>query len=457
LGWVNKTTKPVTTCHTTGIQQKTNFTKHGATSYAHPVTRVKFDQQLTGARSCVRRGTSMTDGDRVTLARLPPLGEVERDWRELETRSDRSFFTSWSWIGAWLSALPSNIRPELLRVESQGRTVALGVLVRRFERRHGVFSSRALSLNSTGDPTLDEITIEYNGLVCERGFEQEVAQACVEFLLSRDDWDEWFLDGLQGSGLSSRVPAREVRWVLSRQAKCYYVDLEALRRSGGEYLALLGSNTRHNIRRSIREYEKLGPLVLENAATPEQASGFLSGLTQLHQAYWQAKGLPGSFANPFFVEFHQRLMRSLSSDGSIQLLHLRAGDQSVGYLYNFVDRGRVYNYQSGFNYTLCPNSHGHPGLVTHAYAVELNRTLGHRLYEFMAGDGQHKQALGVGSTDMVWLVARRLRLSFLLEDCLRWVRARTIRTLSEMRKNRGAAAGAVAQPKNDPAAAQGSP
>ena len=392
----------------------------------------------------------------VTLEGLPPLGDLERDWRDLESRSDRSFFMSWSWIGAWLGALPSQIRPELLRVESQGRIVALGVLVRRLLRRHGVFLSRALFLNSTGDPYLDEITIEYNGLLAERGFEQEAAQACVEFLLSRGDWDEWFLDGVQDPGLSNRVPARDMRWVLSRQAKCCYVDLERLRGSGNEYLGLLGSNTRHNIRRSVREYEKFGPLVLENATTPEQASAFLAGLQQLHQAHWQSKGLPGSFANPFFVEFHQRLVRLLLADGSIQLLRLRAGNASVGYLYNFVDRGRVYSYQSGFNYKLCPKTHGRPGLVAHAYAVEFNRKLGHLLYEFMAGDGQHKQALGLGSTDMVWLVARRPRLRFLLEDCLRWVRARTLRTISELRKNRSAAAGAVVQPKDGSAAEEGS-
>jgi hypothetical protein len=202
-----------------------------------------------------------------------------------------------------------------LRVTSEGRTVALGVLVRRLLRRHGVLLSRALFLNSTGDPDLDEITIEYNGLLCERGFEQEAARGCIEFLLSRDDWDEWFLDGVQDPGLSDRVPVSGVRWMVRRQSKCHHVDLEALRGSGGEYLGLLGSNTRHNIRRSVREYEKLGPLVLERADTAEQASAFLSGLRQLHQAYWQAKGLSGSFANPFFVEFHAHLVRALFAEG----------------------------------------------------------------------------------------------------------------------------------------------
>jgi CelD/BcsL family acetyltransferase involved in cellulose biosynthesis len=360
----------------------------------------------------------------VTIELLPPFLEVEREWRELESRSDRSFFISWSWIGTWLAALPPHVRPELLRVQSQGRTIALGVLVRRLLRRHGVFLSRALFLNCTGDPHLDTLTIEYNGLLCERGFEQEAARTCVEFLLSRDDWDEWFLDGLPDPGLFDRAPGHGARWVSRRNNRCHYVDLEALRRSGGEYLGLLGSTTRHNIRRSNREYETLGPLVLESATTPEQACAFLSGLGQLHQAYWQSKGMPGSFANPFFVEFHLRLVRSLFADGSIQLLVLRAGNQIVGYLYNFVDRGRVYNYQSGFNYDLCAKPSGRPGLVAHAHAVEFNRAQGHLRYEFMAGDSQYKQALGLDSTEMVWLVAQRTRLRFLLEDGLRRIRAR---------------------------------
>jgi CelD/BcsL family acetyltransferase involved in cellulose biosynthesis len=222
--------------------------------------------------------------------------------------------------------------------------------------------------------------------------------------------------------------------MVRRQSKCHHVDLEALRGSGGEYLGLLGSNTRHNIRRSVREYEKLGPLVLESADTAEQASAFLSGLRQLHQAYWQAKGLSGSFANPFFVEFHAHLVRALFAEGSIQLLRLRAGNDIIGYLYNFVDRGRVYNYQSGFDYALCPKPYGRPGLVAHAQAVELNRRLGHLFYEFMAGDSQYKQALGVSSTDMVWLVAQRTRLRFWLEDCLRRARAQTIRTITKLRR-----------------------
>jgi len=114
----------------------------------------------------------------------------------------------------------------------------------------------------------------------------------------------------------------------------------------------------------------------------------------LHQAYWQQKGLPGSFANPFFNEFHAELIRSHFAEGSIQLLRMSAGKAVLGYLYNFVDQGRVYNYQSGYDYELCQKQYSRPGFVTHVYAVELNRTAGHHIYDFMAGDSEYKQLLG---------------------------------------------------------------
>ncbi len=376
---------------------------------------------------------------RVTLLKLPNLTELERDWSDLESRSNRSFFVSWAWIGAWLRALPSNIHPELLRVELEGRTAALGILVRKSVKRSLVLSSRALFLNSTGNPNLDEITMEYNGLLCESGLELEAVQRCVEYLTSQGDWDEWFVDGLHGVDLTQNATVPGVRWVTRRQTKCHYVDLESLRRSGGHYLDLLGANTRHNIRRSIREYEKIGPLVLESASTQEQATTFLGGLKPLHQEYWQAKGLPGSFAYSFFDDFHTSLVRTLFDEGLIQLIQLRAGDDTIGYLYNFVDRGRVYNYQSGYDYSLCPGTQGRPGLIAHAYAVEFNCAQGQTRYEFMAGDTRYKQDLGVGYSDMFWLVAQRSRLKFLVEDRLRSAWIRTNGLVSDLRKQKRAA------------------
>jgi CelD/BcsL family acetyltransferase involved in cellulose biosynthesis len=104
--------------------------------------------------------------------------------------------------------------------------------------------------------------------------------------------------------------------------------------------------------------------------------------------------------------------------GEIQLLRLRAGGQrEVGYLYNFVRRGVVHAYQSGFRYN--PDPRLKPGLVSHALAIEHNLATGARLYEFMAGASRYKASLGTLSGEMAWLVLQRDRLALRAEAALR--------------------------------------
>src|SRR6185295_8626016 len=122
---------------------------------------------------------------------------------------------------------------------------------------------------------------------------------------------------------------------------------------GGDYLESLGKNTRYNIRRSLKEYRRLGEPTLEEAGSVTQALEYLEHLSALHQSYWRGKGLPGSFANGFFDTFHSRLVETRFDEGVIQLLRVSVGDVVIGYLYNFVYRGRVYNYQTGLNYGAC--------------------------------------------------------------------------------------------------------
>ncbi len=59
---------------------------------------------------------------------LPPLAELEREWRALEAVARPSFFISWAWIGSLLDAIPAASRPMLLRGHAQGETVALALV-----------------------------------------------------------------------------------------------------------------------------------------------------------------------------------------------------------------------------------------------------------------------------------------------------------------------------------------
>ena len=298
---------------------------------------------------------------RASLEPVPPLAVLAHEWLGLESRAQSSFFTAWPWIGHWLARLPASVATELLRVRAQGRTVGLAIVCRRDQVRRALpGKSRALYVNCTGDPALDELTIEYNGLLAETGREAEVLQAAIVALAQDASWDELFLDGWEHAaqlGDPLRVEPG-MRWVERSRRVCHYVDLAALPNRGRDYLAAPPRKARYKLRRAWREAEALGGPALDIAANPAQASAFLDELARLHQATWVGRGQAGAFANPFFRAFHTALVASGSEH--VQLARLRVGDRPVGYLYNFIHRGRAYNYQSGFDLGSRPAPAGDP-------------------------------------------------------------------------------------------------
>ncbi len=363
----------------------------------------------------------------VTLSTLPTRAELGRLWRDLEQRGESSFFQSWHWIGTWLDCLPDGIDTRLLRVERGGTLAGLAILVRRVLRRHRLLSSRGFFLNCTGNQALDEITIEHNGFLADRGAELDVTQACVDYLLSAQlDWDELFLDGMRCPEFVDILTLDRARVRARSRRHCHYVDLAQLHERGQVYLSVLGKSTRYKIRRSLREFEKRGPVRLTEACSVVEALWFLERLRHFHQRYWRQKGMPGSFANEFFATFHSALVERAFTNGAIQLLRVMVGDEEIGYLYNFAYRGRVYHYQSGFNYALIGAQYS-PGLLCHALAVEHNMTKGHAIYDFMAGDREYKRNLATGSEVLAWQVVQRSRLRFRTEDVLRALRDRFTR------------------------------
>ena len=365
------------------------------------------------------------DGLAVTLEPVDVPEALAGRWLDLERRSDGSFFQSWGWIGCWLRHLPSGLTPRLLTVSSGSEVVGLGVLVARRETRHGLLRVRGLHLNETGDRRIDPISIEYNGVLADRSFgNASVIRRSLTWLAANEDgWDELNLGGLNAetaeiwekaavdNGLGIRVQAKR---------RCDCIDFEAIRRSEVEYLGALSRNARHQVRRAMRLYEAAGPLRLQAAQTVEDALDMLGELKMLHQAYWTRRGHAGSFARGFFESFHHDLISKRFDAGEIQLLRISAGEKLIGCLYNFVKDGRVYAYQSGFDYDA--DRRLKPGLVSHCLAVRHNLAQGALIYDFMAGDSRYKRSLGTDSHALYWLVVQRPAVHLRFENALRAIK-----------------------------------
>jgi CelD/BcsL family acetyltransferase involved in cellulose biosynthesis len=333
----------------------------------------------------------------VGLAPLPPREELQAWWRELEARADTTFYTSWSWIGSWLSILPAELQPHMLLARQGERIVGMGLVVKGKARLLRSFSVNCWRLHETGVEEFDEMTIEYNDFLADRTQAQRIKRAMLHHLLYQtgikrlevSKADHRFGD-VAGAALGGSLKDVLIRSVASTS---YVVDLDRVRQSNAEYLCLLSANTRSHIRRSITAYKGLGPLRIEAASSTAQARAFLTTLKTLHGRTWSQRGVQSSLCtSPTVQRFHDALIEDAFERGEVQMLRVTAGDTDLGYLYNFVHRGRVVFYQSGFNYGVL-DKHDRPGLVCHNLAVEHNVQLGHSLYDFAAGDYRYKASL----------------------------------------------------------------
>lgn len=343
----------------------------------------------------------------VEITALPPRDRLASIWQNLETRADRSFFLSWSWIGTWLDAIDR--RPELLIARQSGEVVGLGLVTMRTKKRHRVLPVRTLYLNQTGDDDQDVITIEYNDILADRRVRSRVRQACLGFLIEHGECfgqeaGEIVFGGLDG-GLRTDIEALG-RPVHERAAVgSARIDLKALRLSDKTFLDRLKASTRRRIRRSIALYEARGRLTLRAAESVDEALRFFERCGAFHQARWTARGRPGAFAYPFYVAFHRNLIRTALSRGQVELIEISVEEEPIGYLYNFVDRGQVYYYLSGFRFET--DNRLKPGLVSHVLCIERHLENGMDVYDFMGGDQRYKLELGESGPSIVTLAVQR--------------------------------------------------
>ena len=330
------------------------------------------------------------------------LGDL---WSALEGRATASPFQSWPWVATWLTHLPEGLDLRLLRIEDDTRLVGLGVIVVRRRPLLGRFARRRLYLNETGDPRIDPLALEYNGLLIEdSAWEAAIAAMLTALPLGR--LDEMHLGGLvekTATLYQDQATALGFGCKVKKESPCAWVDLARVRQDGGRYLDRLSRNTRQRLAQALRTLETLGPMSLRVAEDRKDALKIFHDLKQLHQASWKARGKTGAFANSYFEAFHRDLIDRLYPEDGVQLVRLCLAERTLGCLYNLVKDGQVYAYQSGFDYTYADIK---PGYLSHTLAIEENLRRGAEGYHFMAGEAQYKRSLATANETMRWLVLR---------------------------------------------------
>ena len=287
--------------------------------------------------------------------------------------------------------------------------------------RKNIFKSKGLFLNTTGNLTYDELCIEYNSIPCATSHKFSLKDLLAYLPC---DWEEFIMpaldaDSFPGNCLNETIHPYKI--IIEREEPSQYVDLELVRKKNADYLSLLSSNTRSQIKRTYRELEHNGPVAVRAAVNIDDAMDIFEEMIKLHQKTWQEKGKAGAFASSYFYNFHKELIQKRFKYGETQLLKIASGNLTIGCLYNFVFNGKVYFYQSGINYELDKNIK--PGIICHVEAIKHNLELGNSIYDFLGGSERYKSSLATNKRNLIWAKVQKPKTKFWVENKIRAIKS----------------------------------
>ncbi len=323
---------------------------------------------------------------------------IPRWWPALfDAAANASPFLSPAFVETWIEVFSGPFSGRWISWYDGDTCVAGTVLLSRRSKR-GPVPVRLLVIGTGAEDGVNSPWIEYNDVLCRTGYEDQVADSLAGVLAAME-WDRLYLPGFAAGSVLQRVfKGRLPGFRESSPKPSLFLPLAG---GGAEsYERALSKNTKGQLRRSLKLYAERGAVKLTAAATQDESVAFLEGLAEHHRALWRRRGGGGGFRTDDIMRFHRGLVARGQEASYVDLVRATAGGAAIGYLYNYVYQGKVYFYQSGFEYEADPKIK--PGLCTHALAIEHYGALGLSEYDFLAGDARYKRSLARGERTLYW-------------------------------------------------------
>ena len=160
------------------------------------------------------------------------------------------------------------------------------------------------------------------------------------------------------------------------------------------YLAGLGGKYRGTARRIRRNLEACVTPQHEVVDHPSQAEAAFEEFLAMHQARWQADGMPGHFGEfPGAAAFHRDMVRTMARQCRLWMTRLRVDGQTIACEYNYVLHGVLYGHLTARR-TGEPWEHLNVGRVSLLYLFEACMQRGIRRIEMGTGSYPYKRELG---------------------------------------------------------------
>ncbi|MBX3451415.1 MAG: GNAT family N-acetyltransferase [Planctomycetaceae bacterium] len=342
------------------------------------------------------------------------LGHDRRDealalWRNVEARQTSVALTcSFNWTAAWLEAYGEMIPHEFVVAEVLDQPVGIALVTEGVGQTEGPLPIRTRHLGTAGEPEASSVVVEYNDILVEPQHRDWFLREIIGVMQSSGEVDAIRLDGFPAGIIDiANGKGWHTRPVVSR-----YYDLVG----SDEPWALLSPNMRRSIRRKLRGLE---PCELVWSTSREEALASFNHLVELHQARWTKDGEPGCYSDPRFFAFHRNVAERLAPAGQAVFACLKHKGEVLAAAELLIDRGRLLQYQKGWN---PEHEKLSPGLVLDCLCLEEARLRGYRHFDFLGGISDYKTRLSSHENSLEWREYRLPTWKWMLLDNARRAR-----------------------------------
>jgi CelD/BcsL family acetyltransferase involved in cellulose biosynthesis len=316
---------------------------------------------------------------------------IRDEWDRFAERIGGDVFATFDWCAVWWRHFSSG---RTLRIYTARRDRELVAVIPVFREaiRWGPVCIHVVRVVGT-DHAGTRCCALFDPAICD-----ELATALFEALNRDGVWDVFHIGDLPGYFMH----AREFAAALQRAAKCHRVYL----RDGycphavfevpddfESFLSRLSGNERKNIRKTERRLTESVALRTFCVSREDLPFAF-EELCRWHRDHWQARGELGFIDKwPGAHAFHADIAAAQADAGRLRLLRLRAGEQTIGYIYAQRFGGRLHLFQS----VRAPDVHWDrfsPGRLLHCAAMRT--AIDERLSQVdaMSGFYEYKRRLG---------------------------------------------------------------
>jgi CelD/BcsL family acetyltransferase involved in cellulose biosynthesis len=329
---------------------------------------------------------------------------IKDDWDQLLDESDqRAYFIRWAWNFAWWNTFkPADSRLFIIACrDNNQKLIGLAPFYWRQRSTAGIHHIREVLFLGTG---IFLQTSESLDIIARRGCERSVALAVADFLRCNREWDQLWLNEIPSS--STVLPhLRRALGQSSQVAVCnrtHYLDADT---DWETFKSKLGRATRQNTLRQTRRLFESYNCRFRRIEKTDELETAMDALVSLHQARWQSKGDPGSFAIPGFEDFLREAARFSLAEGRLRLWVLEVDGRIAAARIAFFENGVVYCFQSGFDPAYAKDSLGKVLLGLCVRDCIEDESV--REYNFMGGADSYKDCWAKAGSDSVSLTLLR--------------------------------------------------